>query len=237
MTDLSYAASFDLETTGVSVLNDRIVTSSVAYLGPDNSLIDNWEWIVDPGVEIPEGASNVHGITTEIAQRDGQTPAQAVYEIAGIVSYFLNNAVPTIAYNAAYDFSLLNAEIQRHLGYENGLIHFLDKPENLQYIVDPYLLDQQLDKWRKGSRTLTANAKHYGVVLDNAHTSFADCVAAAGVARGIWNKYPILAGGNFPDLFDLQVRWYQEMMESRAEYFKSKNKEMNDFSTVWPIRT
>lgn len=249
MIDLSYLVSFDTETTGVDVLNDRVVTTSIAYIDPVGNIIDNWEWLINPGVEIPEGAAAVHGITTEFAQANGQPAPQAIYEIAGILGYFLNNGVPVVAYNAAFDFSLINAEINRHLHLSGalseflnnpnalGLAAFLNSPENLKYIIDPYIIDLRLDKWRKGSRTLTAAATHYRVDLENAHTSFDDCVAAAGVARGLWDKYALLTEGNYEDLFDLQVDWYREIMDDRRVYFAKQGKEMTDFSNVWPIRT
>lgn len=237
MIDLAYVAAFDTESTGVNVLQDRIVTASIAYLDPSDNLIQNYEWLVNPGIDIPEEASAIHGVTTEIATRDGSDPATAIYEIASVVSYFLNNGVPVVAYNAAYDFSILDSEIRRHLGYENGLAAFLNEPDSLFYIVDPYILDLRLDKWRKGSRTLTASAQHYGVELESAHQSFDDCIAAAGVARGLWSSYPALTEGTFPELFELQVDWYREIMHDRREYFTRVGKEMTDFSDIWPIRT
>lgn len=237
MIDLSFIAAFDLETTGVDVLNDRIVTASIVYLDPTGNLIDNWEWLVNPGVEIPEGASAVHGVTNEIAQEQGLNPVTSVYEIASVLAYFLNNGVPVIAYNAAYDFSLLNAEVHRHLQYEDGLAAFLPDRTFFNRIIDPFVIDKVMDQYRKGSRALTATAAHYGVALEDAHQSFADCVAAAELARAIWTRFPAFKEGTHEELFESQVEWYRDQQTGLAEHFKKVGKEMTDFSTVWPIRT
>lgn len=237
MIDLSYVVAFDLETTGVDVLNDRIVTASIVYLDSVGNVIENWEWLVNPGIEIPEGASNVHGVTTEHANEFGSNPATSVWEIASTLAYFFINGVPVIAYNAAYDFSLLNAEVIRHLDCPEGFERFLEGRATLDRLIDPYIIDLKMDKYRKGSRTLTAAASHYHVELENAHTSYADCVAAAEVARGLWTAFPALGEGTYPELHELQVDWYREIMEDRAAYFKKQGKEMSDFSTVWPVRT
>jgi DNA polymerase-3 subunit epsilon len=59
-------AAFDIETTGVNPESDRIVTAAVSLLGGGQPA-EHLSWLVDPGIEIPAGASSVHGITTERA--------------------------------------------------------------------------------------------------------------------------------------------------------------------------
>ena len=52
---------FDLETTGVSVSNDRIVEIAILKLHPDESK-ESKIWRVNPECPIPPQASAVHGI-------------------------------------------------------------------------------------------------------------------------------------------------------------------------------
>ena len=55
-------AALDFETTGVDPLNARIVQAALLFVHPDGSVgPESWTGIVDPGVEIPAGASDVHG--------------------------------------------------------------------------------------------------------------------------------------------------------------------------------
>ena len=63
---------FDLETTGVDVEMARIVTACIAVLDADGAVVQRWDWLADPGVEIPEAASAVHGITTERARAEAE---------------------------------------------------------------------------------------------------------------------------------------------------------------------
>ena len=60
-------AVFDTETTGIDTSHARVVSSTIALLGPAGEVQERYDWLLDPGVEIPEPAARVHGITTEIA--------------------------------------------------------------------------------------------------------------------------------------------------------------------------
>ena len=55
---------FDLETTGVNVVKDRIVEIAVLKLLPNGNK-EGKTWLVNPEMPIPKGASEVHGITDE----------------------------------------------------------------------------------------------------------------------------------------------------------------------------
>ena len=55
---------FDLETTGINVINDRIVEIAVLKLLPNGNK-EGKTWLVNPEMPIPKGASDVHGITDD----------------------------------------------------------------------------------------------------------------------------------------------------------------------------
>ena len=56
ITDMPLAA-FDLETTGVDVTRDRIVTATIITI--DGSQVHTDEWLLDPGIDIPDGAAKI----------------------------------------------------------------------------------------------------------------------------------------------------------------------------------
>lgn len=58
-------ATFDLETTGVNPETDRICQIAITKRYPDGRCIQK-TYYINPLVPIPEGASNVHGITNEM---------------------------------------------------------------------------------------------------------------------------------------------------------------------------
>ena len=214
---------FDLETTGVDPNTARIVTASVVLLDPAGQIINRREWLVNPGIEIPAEATAVHGVSNEKAQAEGQPAAAAVQEILELLSFALEQS-PVVAYNASYDFSVLHAEALRY-----GLVPVI--PGN---VIDPFIIDKQVDKFRKGKRTLLDVCAHYGVVLEDAHTSFADAVACVGVARAIAVKYPQLQVDP-RKLHGWQIGWAREQAESFQAYLRKSNPQAV-IDGSWPIK-
>ena len=53
---------FDLETTGVNIVKDRIVEIGIVKLYPDGKR-ESRSWRVNPQIKIPTEATKVHGIT------------------------------------------------------------------------------------------------------------------------------------------------------------------------------
>ena len=217
---------FDLETTGVDVATDRIVTAHIGRLGPDGVAVERSDWLVNPGIPIPAGAAAVHGITTERAVADGIDAATAVAEIIDALSAQRDAGRPLVAYNARYDLSLLTFEALRY-GIE---------PFQPEIVIDPLIIDKAVDRYRKGKRTLTAACDVYGVTLDGAHEASADAIAAGRVAQAIARAYPELAELSATDLHGRQQAWHREQAESFAEW-KRRNGEPGFVTEVgWPIR-
>src|SRR5688500_20167479 len=77
---LGRLCGFDLETTGVDVEADRIVSACVVQCGGGHPT-QSATWMADPGIEIPEGAAKVHGITTERARAEGRPAAEVVEQV------------------------------------------------------------------------------------------------------------------------------------------------------------
>ena len=75
---------FDLETTGIDVETSRVVSAAIGVLGESGNLVEQWNWLADPGVEIPEQASAVHGITTARARAEGRPAKEVIAEIIAV---------------------------------------------------------------------------------------------------------------------------------------------------------
>ena len=58
---------FDLETTGISIVNDRIVEISVLKIEKNGEEISK-TWLVNPTIPIPKIVSSIHGITDEMVK-------------------------------------------------------------------------------------------------------------------------------------------------------------------------
>ena len=218
---------FDLETTGIDTATARIVTAHVGLIDETGTVVERKDWIVDPGVPIPEGAAAVHGITDERARRFGRPPGEVVPEILGAIRSLFARGFPLVVYNAPYDLTLLAAEAERHR---------LWPLEVTAPIVDPFVLDKQLDRFRKGKRTLTAAAEVYGVDLTDAHDAGADAIAAGRVAQAIARRHAGELGLTAHELHDAQVAWCSDQAERFQTYMREKRDPDFTTSGAWPKR-
>lgn len=226
---LDLVAVFDLETTGTDVENDRVVTAFVGLIDSAGHVLRSDSWLADPGVEIPDGAAAVHGISTERARAEGRPAGDVVREIVAAVRGFLAEGIPLVAYNASYDLSLLRHEAGRH-----GVAP-LDDPRP---IVDPFVIDKALDRYRKGKRTLDLVAAHYGVGLDDAHEASADAIAAGRVAIALAERFADDLADSLDGVHDQQIEWARDQAASLTEYFVKIGKLApgEALDGTWPVR-
>ena len=220
-------AVFDLETTGLDLKEARIVTACALEIDEEGEVVgENFEWLADPGIEIPEAASNVHGVTTEIARANGRAAKEVVAELIATLNGFFAKGVPVVAYNAPYDFTILHFEALRH-----GLEPIADpKP-----VIDPLVMDKFVDTYRSVKRTLEVAARTYGVLLDDAHNATADAVAAGRVAQAIAKRYADKLPEDVVVLHNSQIEW---SASQDASYEKFRRGSAPEFTVQrgWPVK-
>lgn len=222
---------FDLETTSPLPEEARIVTASLVEVGGGEGT-ETFRWLADPGVEIPESAAEVHGITTERARAEGRRSADVVAEVVTRLAMNLGEGRALVVFNARYDLTVLDRECRRH-----GVRSLTDRAE--LRVVDPLVIDKWLHRYRKGPRNLGAMCDWYGAVLDSAHDSDSDALAAARLAWVLGAKATVVrrvqsprdvaelaelqaewayVRGELSALHEAQVRWALEERERFAEY-------------------
>ncbi|MDN3903934.1 3'-5' exonuclease [Arthrobacter sp. YD2] len=217
-------AAFDLETTGRDPQTARIVTASIILVNGRGDTLQHHEWLANPEIPIPAEAAAIHGITTERARAEGGSPASVTAEVAEVLGGFFAAGIPVMAFNACYDFTVLARECERF-----GLTAPTPFP-----VIDPYILDKQVDRFRRGKRTLTAMAEHYGVGFENAHTSAADVAATLSVAAVMAAKYPELQC-EAAQLHQYQIGWAAAQAASFQEYLRRRDPEAV-IDGAWPLR-
>jgi DNA polymerase-3 subunit epsilon len=220
----SRLASFDVETTGVDPLTARIVTATVVRVGGSEPTVEG-RWVLQPEIDIPEAAAKIHGFTTERARLEGRCAADCLDEIRRDLTAAWAHGEPVVIFNAPYDLTVLRAELARH-----GLPDIEIGP-----VVDPLVLDKQLDRYRKGSRKLEAICNFRSVKHDGAHDSTADAVAAARLAYRLGSLYEEIGAFSPHDLHQLQIGWYAEQARGLAAYFAKQGK-TETVNTEWPVR-
>lgn len=221
---------FDVETTGTDVEQDRIVTGSTVRFG-GGLPTESRDWIADPGVEIPPGATAVHGVTTEAARSTGRPAAAVVAEITETLTEAVAAGIPLVGMNAAFDLTMLDRECRRY-----GVLPLTDRVS--PFVLDPLVLDKRVDRYRRGGRKLTDLCRHYVITLDDAHTAAADAVAACAVVWKIGNRYRWLTRMSLEELHTEQVRWAREQAEGLRSYFErtpGKEELAASVRVEWPL--
>jgi DNA polymerase III epsilon subunit-like protein/8-oxo-dGTP pyrophosphatase MutT (NUDIX family) len=218
---------FDVETTGVDVDGSRIVSACIAVLEADGSVGVSWTWVADPGIEIPESATAIHGIDTDHVQRFGRPAAEVVGEVAQALRTLFALGVPVVVFNAPFDLTLLDRECRRHR------ILPIEAPAP---VIDPLVLDRAADPDRSEKRTLVLTARHYGVELDGAHDAARDAIAAGRVAQAIARRHPELVDLAPAELHRRQQEWYAAQAADYQEYVRSRGDEAYLASSEWPLK-
>lgn len=225
-------AAFDTETTGVDVEEDRIVSAAVVVQDMTGGRPRVTRWLVNPGVPVPPGATEVHGLTDEHLQRNGRWPAPVMEEIARALAEQCGAARPLVVMNAPFDLTILDRELRRHRAASLG--RYL---ENVPLcVLDPRVLDKHLDRYRKGRRTLTDLCTQYEVVLDGAHDAAADATAALEVTRAVGRRFASRMERLSPaELHTLQAVWHAAQARGLQAWFaRSGTPEAVD--PAWPLR-
>lgn len=221
---------FDTETTGVDVTHDRVVTAAVVRRTPTGSTVTRW--LIDPGVEIPATATAIHGITTEHARADGRPAAGALGEIADHLVGALRRGEPVVAFNAAFDLSLLDAELRRH--------RLATVPQRLGRavapVLDPLVLDRMIDRYRPGKRRLGDLCAHYGVDTADLHRADADVAATLDVLVAMTRRVPGLAATDLPVLHDQQQAAHRAWAEGFNAWRHERGLVGPGADLDWPAR-
>lgn len=223
--------AFDTESAGVDATSTFMVTAALCRILPGEGVATRL-WMLQPpaGHGIPDGARAIHGISTEHARENGLQRPVALMQIRDAIVDWLQRGHPLVAFNAAYDCTLLEHELHRE-----GLQTVTELAGDVLPVIDPFVLDKKLSR-RRGSRKLEDQCAHYGVTLDGAHDAGHDALAAARVAWRIGSAYPNLAALSLAELHSEQIHWRKEQCDSLRAYFDSKGQEHDGVDGSWPVR-
>ncbi len=176
------AAILDLETTGKDPQTAKIVEISVVKVMPDGTK-DIRTMKVNPGIPIPEEASDVHGITDEMVKDMPTFP-----QLAKAIKAFIADCPYIVTFNGNhYDLPLLVEEFTR-AGVE------------WEY-SDHVSIDACTIFKRQEARTLEAAVRFYlNREHEGAHGAESDTLATWDVLQAMLEKYPDLKAMNPEEL-------------------------------------
>ncbi|NNU27780.1 exonuclease domain-containing protein [Isoptericola sediminis] len=150
-------AVIDIETTGLSPRQDRIVELAVVRLDHRGSIVDEWSTRFNP--EGPVGATHIHGITEADVARAPLFREQS-HALAGLL-----RSTTVVAHNARFDLAFLRAEYERS-GWDLPLVPAYCTLQGSHHYL-PWL----------ERRRLADCCAATGVRLDRAHSALGDARA------------------------------------------------------------
>ena len=163
-------AFFDLETTGINVVSDRIVEISILRIsqkGEEDILTQR----INPGIPIPQKVTEIHGISDEDVKDE-----PGFKEVAKKLAKFIEGC-DLGGYNCnKFDIPLLAEEFLR-VGVDVGF--------KKRKVVDVQVIFHKMEQ-----RTLSAAYKFYcSKNLDDAHSAQADTRATYEVLKAQLSRY------------------------------------------------
>lgn len=161
---------FDLETTGLQITKDRIVQIAIVKWNPDGSE-ENRNFIVNPGIPIPEEITKIHGITNEMAKA-----APKLEDIAQDLIEFFGDS-DLAGYNSnKFDIPFMVEEFYR-----------IGKPIDM---ANRNFIDVQNIFHKMEQRTLIAAYQFYcGKTMENAHNALYDTQVTLEVFKAQIDRY------------------------------------------------
>jgi DNA polymerase-3 subunit epsilon len=161
---------FDLESTGLSTTNDRIVEMYIIKLMPDGEEIHRRD-LLNPGIPIPPEVSRIHGIYDKDVADQPQFA-----DIARDLEKFLLHCDFAGFNSNRFDFPLLVEEFLRcGIAFETESRMFIDV-QRIFHTLEP--------------RNLAAALRFYcGKELENAHSAMSDTVATLDVLKAQLSRY------------------------------------------------
>lgn len=161
---------FDLETTGVRIAADKIVEISILKVFPNGNK-ESKTWLVNPEIEIPEEATEIHGITNEKVVTE-----PTFKELAPEINAMIEGCDLAGFNSNRFDIPLLAEELMR-AGFDFTM-------------NDRKAIDVQVIFHKKEQRTLSAGYQFYcGKELEGAHGAEADTNATYEILLAQLEKY------------------------------------------------
>jgi DNA polymerase-3 subunit epsilon len=247
--------SLDTETTGVNLEDARVAQIALAIIRPTaarrEDRVDIRSDLINPGIDMPEEASRINGLTTEHLRDHGGDPTVVLEVYLADLALAITSGLPLVVMNAAFDLTILDREARR-----NGLAPLVDRLEGrpLAPVIDPLILDRELVKKRRrvsetqGARQLKtlcqvwqiggtdAGSVHWDDAM--AHAADYDLMQAARVVWRMCENSARIAAMSLPDLHAAQTKWAAEQALSLASWFRSQGEraKADSVSTDWPMR-
>ncbi|WP_246578148.1 PolC-type DNA polymerase III [Clostridium frigoris] len=187
---------FDLETTGLSSENDKIIEIGALKI-ENGKIVDRFSEFVNPGIDIPYKIIELTGITN-----DNVSDADSIEKILPKFLEFAKDSV-LVAHNSDFDASFIKKNSERlNLRFESAIMDTIP--------LAKYLL--------KDLKTFKLNtvAKYLGITLENHHRAVDDAKATTDI---LLHCFGLLREKNILDLNTLNKEFLADFNVNKANTY------------------
>lgn len=168
----------DLETTGLSLTRDRVVSVAAFRIVDGRILLgDAFNSLVDPGRSISTSSIKIHGIVPSMVAR-----APGFADVFDQFLRYLGTDI-LVGYNVWFDLHFLNVHMQQNYGFPlQNLV--LDAQSICQKVgFSPNFRSHPIRS--NGNQNLDTVAKRLGIEIHERHTAKGDALATAMIFQRI----------------------------------------------------
>ncbi len=182
--------AFDVETTGLSPVANRLVELSGVKFRKDSETFETFSTLIDPEVPIPSVVTGIHGITDEMVQ-GAPTAKQAVSDF---VEWSGSDSV-MMAHNAPFDVEFLRVNLAR-----------AGVPCPSNFVVDTLTIAREFLRETKNHQLKTV-VEHFNLPQGDYHRALSDSFHVKNVFLQLAADYQLknwndLTSNGFVSSFD-----------------------------------
>ncbi len=192
-------AILDIETTGLSPVNDKIIEIAI-YIYNGKEIINEYSTLINPERNIPFNITRLTGITNEMVK-----DAPGFWEIAKDI-IILTEGKSIVAHNASFDFNFIRNEF-RSLGYNF-------KRDRLCTVK----LSRKIIPNHK-SYSLGKLCKELGIKIDGRHRAAGDAFATVKLFEHLLKISPSLGQLNSSMFYHIDAKIIKNMPEEPGVYY------------------
>ncbi|MCK5169991.1 MAG: ribonuclease H-like domain-containing protein, partial [Bacteroidales bacterium] len=192
-------AILDLETTGLSPINEKIIEIAI-YIHNGKEIISEYSTLINPERNIPYNITRLTGITNEMVK-----DAPKFWEIAKDI-IILTEGKSIVAHNASFDFNFIRNEF-KSLGYNF-------KRDRLCTVK----LSRKIIPNHK-SYSLGKLCKELGIKIDGRHRATGDAFATVKLFEHLLKISPSLGQLNSSMFYHIDAKIIKNIPEEPGVYY------------------
>lgn len=215
----------DVETTGLSAVNDRITEIGMIHV-QNGKILDKFETLVNPGVFIPRYITELTGITNDMVYNK-PTFYEIFPQVKEFISKFNNNIIFT-GHNVSFDYKFISSSVERTVKEKFELP-----------VLCTCRLARRLNRTLR-SKSLYSLIQYYGIRILRRHRALDDAKATAKILINFLKQLEAEYGmESVEDLLSFQYKkiYGPEKMPANIKRIKTILKDIPELPGVYFMKS